>query len=200
MDAKRHHQYVLQGYKNKYNGLSFEEIITNSCHHYIAREVAVIIKTPEPMRPIRDLGGGKFVAVYEKHAQPDYKGALIGGRAIMFEAKHTDTEELKQSAVTEPQTVSLNYHEKFGAECFVLISFGFRQFFRVPWKVFKAMKEVYGRKYVRPADLAQYRVRFDGMVLHFLEKEEREYANISKATQKTGAGQSKRDNGGGTGL
>jgi len=168
MDAKRHHQYTLQGYRNKYNGLTFEEIITASCHHYIARGVAVIIKTPEPMRPIRDLGGGKFVAVYEKHAQPDYKGVLMGGRGIMFEAKHTESDRLLQSAVTEPQTVSLNYHEKFGAECFVLVSFGFREFFKVPWATFKAMKEIYGRKYIKPEDLGEFKIRFDGAVLHFL--------------------------------
>lgn len=167
MDAKRHQQ-TLQGYRNKYNGKLFEDIITAACHHYLSKGVALIIKTPEPMQPIRDLGQGKFIAHYEKHAQPDYKGVLMGGKTVIFEAKHTESDRLLQTAVTEPQTVSFNYHEQFGAECFVLVSFGFREFFKVPWATFKAMKENYGRKYIKPSDLGEFKIRFDGAVLHFL--------------------------------
>ena len=167
MDAKRHQQ-TIQGYRNKYNGKYFEDIIDTACHHYLSKGIALIIKTPEPMRPIRDLGAGKFVAHYEKHAQPDYKGVLMGGRTVIFEAKHTESDRLLQTAVTEAQTVSFNYHEKFGAECFVLVSFGFREFFKVPWTTFKAMKEIYGRKYIKPEDLTEYKLLYTGGILKFL--------------------------------
>ena len=59
------------------------------------------------MRPIKDMGGGKFLAVYTKAAQADYKGLLAGGRAINFEAKHTDTGRMEQSRVTEDQAERL---------------------------------------------------------------------------------------------
>lgn len=168
MDAKRH-QHTIQGYRNKYNGKAFEDLITASCHYYFSQRKALIIKTPEPMRPIKDLGQGKFIAHYEKHAQPDYKGVLNGGQMVIFEAKHTEADRLKQEAVTEAQAVSFNYHEELGAICFVLVSFGFRQFFRVPWKTFKAMKEIYGRKYIKPEDLKEYKIPYIGGVLKFLD-------------------------------
>lgn len=167
MDARRH-QHTIQGYRNKYNGAMFENIVTASCHYYFQQEKALIIKTPEPMKPIKDLGGGKFVACYEKHAQPDYKGTFANGQTVIFDAKHTEQDRLQQSAVTPAQTVSLNEHQKFGAECFILVSFGFRQFFKIPWTVFREMKERYGRKYIKPEDIPEYKVQFTGSIIKFL--------------------------------
>ena len=159
---------VLNGYRNKYNGKYFEDIITKACYHYLSQGVALILKTPEPMKPIKDLGQGKFVAHYEQHAQPDYKGIYMGGRTVIFEAKHTESDRLLQTAVTEAQTASFNWHEKFGADCFVLVSFGFREFFKVPWATFKAMKEIYGRKYIKPEDIQEYKISYTGGILKFL--------------------------------
>lgn len=167
MDEKRH-QHTIQGYRNKYNGKLFEDVVIASCHYYFSENVALIIKTPEPMKPIRDLGGGKFIACYEKHAQPDYKGTFATGRTIIFDAKHTEADRLQQSAVTPAQTVSLDQHQKFGACCSVLVSFGFKQFFNIPWEVFREMKERYGRKYIKPEDIPEYRVQFNGSIIKFL--------------------------------
>lgn len=167
MDAKRH-QHTIQGYRNKYSGQLFENIITASCHYYYQQKKALIIKTPEPMKPIKDLGGGKFVAYYEKHAQPDYKGTFSTGQTVIFDAKHTEEDRLKQSAVTPAQTESLNKHYEFGARCFIVVSFGFQQFFNIPWEVFREMKERYGRKYIKPEDIPEYRVQFNGSIVKFL--------------------------------
>ena len=103
-DAARR-QY--QGSISRANGLHFEEIIDAGCNYYRVKGAADIEKTPEPMRPIKDMGGGKFLAVYTKAAQADYKGLLAGGRAINFEAKHTDTGRMEQSRVTEDQAERL---------------------------------------------------------------------------------------------
>ena len=65
-DAARR-QY--QGSISRANGLHFEEIIDAGCNYYRAKGAADIEKTPEPMRPIKDMGGGKFLAVYTKAAQ-----------------------------------------------------------------------------------------------------------------------------------
>lgn len=169
MDAAQHKR-VLQGYRSKYAGEYFENMIEASCHHYLSQRIALIQKTPEPMKPIKDLGKGKFVAYYEKHAQPDFKGVMMGGKTIIFDAKHTDNDRLQQSAVSEAQAVSLNYHEEFGADCFVFVSFGFQRYFLAPWKTFKAMKEIFGRKYIKPEDpqLKEYEVPYIGGVLKFL--------------------------------
>ena len=80
-----------QNRKNRAQGAFFEQMINGACDFYRSRQIADIEKTPEPMRPIKDLGGGKFIAHYTKAAQADFKGFLFGGQTVMFEAKHTDT-------------------------------------------------------------------------------------------------------------
>lgn len=147
-----------QGAVNKAMGRSFEDIIDAALAYYAQRGEAVVLKTPEPMRPTKDLGGGKFVAHYEKHAQPDYKGALKGGRAVVFEAKHTTTDRIEQSRVTQEQTSLLDKYDTMGAECFVLVGFSMRDFFRVPWAVWGEMKARWGRKYATIEDLEPFRV------------------------------------------
>lgn len=159
---------ILQGYLNKANGDYFEQIIEAACEQYAWDGVALIDKTPEPMRPERSLGRGRFVAHFAKKAQPDFKGTLDGGRAIIFDAKHTDTERLEQRAVTGEQTKALDLHAKLGGACFVLVSFGMQRFFMVPWEIFREMKAHYGRKYITPTDVKEYEVPFTGIKLEFL--------------------------------
>ena len=107
-------------------------------------------------------------AYYEKMAQPDYKGTLAGGRAVVFEAKHTDSDRLQRSVISSEQEKQLDRHEKLGADCFVMVSFRFEQYFKVPWGVFRDMKSHFGRKYITPEDVQGYKVRYTGGVIHFL--------------------------------
>lgn len=163
---------VLQGARNRAAGLQFEALIEAACEHYRLHDLAEIEKTPEPMQPVKDLGGGKFVAHYAKKAQPDFKGTLAGGRAVAFEAKHTETGRMMQSAVNDEQEKRLDRHEQMGALCFVLVSFDFRLFYRVPWDVWRSMKQRYGHKYITPEEAAPYRLRYINGVLDFLREEQ----------------------------
>lgn len=147
-----------QGMVNHAQGKLFEERIDAALSYYDRLGMASVEKTPEPMRPIRSLSEGRFVAVFEKPAQPDYKGTMKGGRAVVFEAKHTITGQMEQSRVTEAQAKRLEHHQELGAICFVVVGFGQEEVFRVPWKVWRDMKTVFGRKYVTPKDLEEYRV------------------------------------------
>lgn len=163
---------VLIGRRSRAEGQQFEATIEASCQYYSLRGLAEIEKTPEPTKQLGPKGpDGHFTACYAKKAQPDYKGTVRGGRAVVFEAKHTDKDRLQQSAVTPEQEKRLDRHAALGAECFVLVSFGFRQFFKVPWAVFRRMKDNYGRKYITPADVQEYKVEYMGGVLHFLRGE-----------------------------
>ena len=146
-----------QGKRNRALGLKFEDIVTEACEHYKINGIAYIEKTPEPMRVIGVINRklGHFKAVFEKVAQPDYKGTLAGGRAIVFEAKHTETDRIKQDAVTEDQRDALNLHETMGAECFVIVCLD-NKYYRVPWAKWKTMKEDCGHKYMNAADLNPY--------------------------------------------
>lgn len=167
-DTAQHYKAAISGKRSKVAGEYWEKMIEASCDHYRRTGLAEISKTPEPMRPIKPLGQGKFVAYYEKMAQPDYKGTLAGGRAVVFEAKHTDSDRLQRSVISSEQEKQLDRHEKLGADCFVMVSFGFEQYFKVPWGVFKNMKTNFGRKYITPEDVQKYKVRYCGGVILFL--------------------------------
>lgn len=168
MDEK-HYRAMLTGQRSRAAGEQLENIIEASCLHYRLKRLAEIEKTPEPSKQLTKMDRyGRFTACYEKRAQPDYKGTLAGGRSVVFEAKHTDADRLQQSAVTQEQEKRLNWHMELGAECFVLVSFGFREFFKVPWEVFRTMKEHYGRKYIKPGDVQEYKIQYLGGVLRLL--------------------------------
>lgn len=168
-DAAQHYRAVAVGKRSRAAGGFWEELLEDSCEYYSLMHKAEITKTPEPMKPIGPKNQkGQFLACYTKQAQPDYKGTLAGGRAVVFEAKHTDSDRLQRSVVSEEQEKQLDRHAALGADCFVMVSFGFRQFFKIPWEVFRDMKERYGRKYITPEDVQEYRVRYIGGTLHFL--------------------------------
>lgn len=142
----------------KANGKHFEERLDQAFSYYRDRGYAIIEKTPEPMRPTKNLGNGKFIAFFEKKAQPDYKGVIKGGRAVMFEAKFTSKNRMEQNRVEQGQGEYMDCHETLGARCFVVVGFSTGEVYRLPWDDWKAMKQKWGRKYVTEADLEDYRV------------------------------------------
>lgn len=153
-DPKRQRQGAI----NKARGKLFEARLDGAFAHYRDRGYAIIEKTPEPMRPTKNLGNGKFIAYFEKQAQPDYKGVIKGGRAIMFEAKFTSTDRLEQSRVLQGQAEYLDRHQRLGVRCFVVVGFISGEVYRLPWDAWQGMKEYFGRKYITEADLQEYRV------------------------------------------
>jgi len=164
-DPKRQYQGTL----NKAMGKYFETLIDEACAYYEKSGIAVIEKTPEPLRPIKNLNNGKFIACFEKKAQPDYKGALRSGRAVVFEAKFSASEKLPQSRVTTEQSERITEYAKMGAACFVLIGFDRIGYYRIPWRVWVKMGEIFGRRHIKPTDLSKFEVPCNNGVLHFLE-------------------------------
>lgn len=148
----------IRGRKNNISGELFEKIINGACRYYRERGIAIIEKTPEPMRPLKPYGRGQFIACFEKQAQPDYKGVLYDGTAIIFEAKHTEAGRIQESVITQTQRQNLDDFQKMGAQCFVMVSMAFEKFYRVPWEVFGDMKPRFGRKYMTEKELEPYRL------------------------------------------
>lgn len=162
----------LSGRRSNIVGGMFEGMLNSACNYYRDKGAAIIEKTPEPMRPIKpygDRGRGQYIACFEKQAQPDYKGVLCDGRAIIFEAKHTDKDRIQESVITETQRQNLDDFQKMGAQCFVMVSMGFRDFFRVPWGIFGNMKNRYGRKYMKLEDLEPFKLKQHRGTLLILE-------------------------------
>lgn len=160
------------GRRSKAVGAMFEAMLNASCHYYRDKGLAAIEKVPEPMRPLKPYGDrkmGRYIACFEKQAQPDYKGVLCDGHAVIFEAKHTDKDRILESVITETQRQNLNDFSRLKAECFVIVSIGFQSFYRVPWEVFRDMKKYFGRKYMNLEDLRPYRLKQNRGILLILE-------------------------------
>lgn len=153
------------GFKARANGEHFEALIEMACNRYKNAGVAFIEKTPEATKPIRPLKGGQFVTCFTKQAQPDFKGTIKPGRAVVFEAKHTASGRIEQNRVTDEQAKALTIHHELGAAVFVLVSFNLDTFYRVPWTVWRNMPEHFGKVSANAKDLEPYRVN----ILHFLD-------------------------------
>lgn len=163
---------AIQGGRHaRINGQNFERLIDLACQRYKEDGVAWIEKTPEPMKPLgKQNGRGQFLACYTKQAQPDYKGTLRGGRAVVFEAKHTDADRIERSRVTDEQLEALRGQRTLGAACFILVSFHFDRFYRIPFYVWDDMKAAFGKVSVNEKDLAPYLIQ--GGIMNFLGRTE----------------------------
>ena len=159
MTVKKDPKRQLLGKIAKARGKQFESRIDDSFAYYAQKGFAIIEKTPEPMHPTKNLGNGKFIAYYEKQAQPDYKGTIKGGRTVLFEAKFTATDRLTQDRVIDKQASYMDRHQRLGARCFVVAGFSTDEVYKIPWDDWRRMKELFGRKYVKETDLQNYRVK-----------------------------------------
>ena len=160
---------IIRGKQNKAAGERFEKMIDQALRYYKERDIAVINKTPEPMKLIKSLGEGKFVACFAKKAQVDFCGSLAGGRAIRFEAKQTDTERFTRDRLTDEQMDDLRAHTEMGAYCCVMICFGSDHIYRIPWSIWENMKTAFGRSYVTEKDVKGYRVEIKNGIAMLLD-------------------------------
>lgn len=160
---------AIRGRQCRLAGSLFEQMIDMACLWYAEQGIAVIEKTPEPMRPIsRPNRAGQFKACYTKQAQPDYKGTLRGGRTIVLEAKHTDLDHIAFDRVSDEQRRELTAYHDMGAVAVVLVSFGMQHFYCLPWTVWRDMKACFGRKYIKAEDMPAFRVSVQGGRLDFI--------------------------------
>ena len=145
-------------------GRLYEQMIEGACRSYQIQNRAYIVKVPEPFRVItKNRGRGIATVQFIAHAQPDFVGCIAGGSTIAFEAKHTDGEKLLQRVVTPTQAAALQKFHELGGAAAVCAGIG-DDCFMIPWAVFADMKRLYGRLYVTAADIAEYRVKFDGVI------------------------------------
>ena len=159
----------LKGYLSKKHGQNFETMIEDALEDYKRLELAYVSKTPEPMRIIKSLHNGQFVCCFKSAAEPDFKGVLLDGRCIIFDAKHTDKDRIQQGCITEEQWKVFDEYEKLNALCYVVVSLRFEKFYRIPWNKWKSMKGDLGHKYMNEDDLKGYEVKFDGFKVRVLD-------------------------------
>jgi len=162
---------AMKGAQSRATGAYFEGMINAASAFYEDRGIAVIDKTPEPMKVIRvhDRSKGQFICCFAKQAQPDYKGILMDSTMILFDAKHTDKEKISRDVVTEEQEKCFERYMQHGAMCFLVVSIGFEEYYRVPWVVFRDMKAIYGHKFMSRKELEPYKIKYSNGILKFLD-------------------------------
>lgn len=172
-EKKKSAEHQWQGRVNRKNGELLERYILDACDYYREKKIADIDKTPEPFKVLSGMkrlssGTMGFEGVFAKKAQPDFKGTLPGGRAVIFEAKVTTTDRITQDEVNEAQTASMRSHSALGAEVFVIVSMNLTTFYRVPWEVWETMKQRFGHKYMNQDDLEPFEIPFKRGILQIL--------------------------------
>lgn len=156
---KQQPDWHRQGLRNRARGKAFEEDLDKTFAYYNEKGFAQIDKTPEPMKVIRSMGEGRFLACFTKRAQPDYKGTIKGGRAVMFEAKYTTQDRIAQDAVSDVQWEYMDAASALGARCYVLCGFKSGGVYRLPWPDWVNMKRLFGHKYATEQQLEKYQVK-----------------------------------------
>lgn len=159
MDNAKNPRWQKIGAESKKKGKAFENKLDKTFEYYKRRGFAIIEKTPEPMKVIKAVGQGRFIACYEKKAQPDYKGTIKGGRTVMFEAKYTDSDRIVKSRVSDEQSDYMDRQAAMGARCYVVVGYRSGKVYKIPWDIWQAMKERFGRKYVTENDLEMFEVK-----------------------------------------
>lgn len=174
----------ITGARSRALGETFEGWMSAACEYYQRKGYAVIEKTPEPMKPIRPYGDrrtGRFIACYTKQAQPDFKGVLCDGSCIIFDAKHTEKDRIQQNVITEAQWEAFDKYETMEAKCYVIVSIKLESFYRIPWSIWKKMKELFEHKYMTAGEeLEPYKIPDKNCTILFLEGVELRDENAEK--------------------
>lgn len=122
-------------------GKPFEEFLRFAHEAYERKGVAVVHKVPTEFIPLRNARGEVCNVKVERKSCVDYLGRY-GPTPVAIEAKHTEDGRIRFDRVEDHQAKYLDIWEKDPqAVGIVLVSFGLRRFFAVPWKAWKAARD-----------------------------------------------------------
>lgn len=158
--ATKEPKRAYKGRNSQESGKLFEKMLETACDKYSDEKVAKVSKTVEPLRVIGVLSTQPevFKCVAEKETEPDFKGIMASGRAVAFESIAAGQDRIEWGAVTECRRWHLESHYRMNGLAFVMISFNLRKFYRVPWWVWRDMKALYDRKYLKAEDIPEFEV------------------------------------------
>ena len=118
-------------------GQPFEEFIRFANDRYRQKKVAVINKQATEFIPLRDRTGKVCNVKVEHKATVDFLGR-VKHVPIAIEAKNTNTDSIRFDCIQPHQA---DYMDEFtdepGTIGLVLISFGLKRYFAIPWAIWK---------------------------------------------------------------
>lgn len=157
-DTQKNAMRQLQGKVNRSLGQNFEKQIETICEFYKLNKLAIVEKTPEPMKILKHIDNGHFETVFEKSAQPDFKGIIKGGRTVVFDAKFTEKDRITYQALSDFQREELQNYNDLGAMAFVLAGFPNGNMYKIDISIWSDMKNIFGRKYIKQTELDEMKL------------------------------------------
>jgi recombination protein U len=140
-------------------GKSFEEEVELICELYERNGLARIEKTPEPMKILKHIDKSRFEAVFEKAAQPDFKGVIKGGRTVVFDAKFTSSDRIRFQVLSDYQRNALQKYDELGALAFILVGFSDGGIYKISIRTWNDMISEFGRMYIKQEELENLNLR-----------------------------------------
>lgn len=156
---KKNAERQLQGKINRELGKNFEEQVEAIAQIYHYHKLAMIEKTPEPMKILKHIEKGRFETVFLKSAQPDFKGVIKGGRTVVFDAKFTESNYITYQALSDHQRQVLEQYDELGAMAFVLVGFADGNIYKIDIKTWINMKEIFGHKHIKQEELEAHNLK-----------------------------------------
>lgn len=146
------------------SGKNMETLIEAACKKYRLMGVANVVKIPEPFMVLRINKDKKsFTGKFIGNAEPDFSGAVKGGKHLAFESKYTSSDRIKKSVITKKQDESLELYYQVKAHVGVCVGIN-RTYAFIPWKVWRDMKEIYGRLYMTEEEVKTFEVPTPGYI------------------------------------
>jgi penicillin-binding protein-related factor A (putative recombinase) len=128
---------VRAGARAKAGGDAFEDRLKHQHDAYRLLRTIYVVPVPQPVRRIRTLGKGQFVACYEGEGPPDYMG-ILDEVPVVFDAKSTASTTWGYGLLKEHQAVDLDDAEFANGFGFILLSM-VGAVWVIPWKVLGPM-------------------------------------------------------------
>lgn len=129
-------RYKDRSYGNR--GMALEDYIRFANDRYKHAGVAVISKQATEFKPLRDHTGRICNAKVEEKATVDFLGRYKR-HPIAIEAKHTSGDAIRFDEVQEHQADFMDdFTVEPGTIGLVVVSFGMKRFFAIPWSFWKA--------------------------------------------------------------
>lgn len=147
---------IYRGKRSLNMGNEMEAMIKIAYGKYADEMFADISKSEEPMRISEKISERKYICLKTQQDEPGYKGMLYNGHAVAFEVRHTISDRVERRMILPHQENYMDRCYKMNAIAFILVSLNMERFFRIPWWVWKDMKALYGRKYLKADDIKEF--------------------------------------------
>lgn len=143
-------------YNNKANrGRPFEELLKFAHERYKDAGLAVVHKVPTEFIPLRGRNGQITGCKVEHKSCVDFLGRYKT-ISLAVEAKHTGSDRISFSCIEEHQAEFLDLWDIPGSAALVLVSFGLKRFFAVPWIFWKTARDAWAEQPKKKVEVSAY--------------------------------------------